>query len=149
VATDGLEAVTHTTSRERAEAALTALSGASASFTVPGPPQGKQRPRFNRKTGNVFTPKATVAYEQAVASHCIAAKCHRRMDQTTLWTVRVQVFFGDRRRRDVDNVAKSILDALNKVVYWDDHQVSTLVVQRMEVDRDNPRVEVTLSPEAE
>ncbi len=90
-----------------------------------------------------------MAYEQAVASHCIAAKCHRRMDQTTSWAVRIQVFFGDRRRRDVDNVAKSILDALNKVVYWDDHQVSTLVVQRMEVDRDNPRVEVTLSPEAE
>lgn len=33
-------------------------------FTVPGPPQGKARPRFTK--GRAYTPKNTVIYEKLV-----------------------------------------------------------------------------------
>ena len=48
-------------------------------FTIPGPPQGKGRPRFT-KSGHTYTPAKTAEYEklvqaeyirQCVDSHCM------------------------------------------------------------------------------
>lgn len=35
-------------------------------FKVNGQPQGKARPRFNRKSGTVYTPKTTLDYEAQI-----------------------------------------------------------------------------------
>ena len=37
------------------------------SFTVPGKPQGKARPRLNTYTGRTYTPSKTGAYEKLIA----------------------------------------------------------------------------------
>lgn len=47
----------------------------------------------------------------------------------------------DKRRRDIDNLLKSLLDSLQRAgLYRDDNQVSTLTISRSTVDRANPRV---------
>jgi crossover junction endodeoxyribonuclease RusA len=38
-------------------------------------------------------------------------------------SVTLRLWFPDRRRRDLDNVAKSVLDGLNGVAYADDSQI--------------------------
>lgn len=52
----------------------------------------------------------------------------------------------DRRRRDLDNLQKSALDAMQEAgVYADDSQIDKLSIERAGMDRENPRLEVELS----
>ena len=38
----------------------------------------------------------------------------------------------DRRRRDLDNLAKAVLDGMNGVLYDDDSQIDNLIIRRGE-----------------
>lgn len=58
-------------------------------------------------------------------------------------SLRCVVYFKD-RRRDLDNVLKPLLDALNKVVYHDDRQVAHLELTKR-FDARKPRVEVSVT----
>lgn len=61
---------------------------------------------------------------------------------TTL-AVNILLYFGDRRRRDIDAYLKVLLDAMTGIVYEDDSQVEELHVFKM-VDLENPRTEITV-----
>ena len=93
------------------------------SFTVPGPPKGKERPRFNRSTGRTYTPKSTRVYEDSVcASYQQAAP--KGLEKDGIWSATLRIYFADLRRRDLDNILKALLDGLEKgSVFRDDSQV--------------------------
>lgn len=66
--------------------------------------------------------------------------------------VRVDLYHGDRRRRDCDNCAKGILDSLNPrrgrharppVVWMDDSQIVDLHITQ-QLDREYPRAVVRI-----
>lgn len=77
-----------------------------------------------------------------VAAHWLAA-VGRWRSGSYLGPIAVvlRVFFPDRLRRDIDNVAKSVTDAMNGGPYVDDSQVHELHVYRA-IDKMRPRVEV-------
>ena len=57
--------------------------------------------------------------------------------------VAIDLYLHGKRRIDVDNCAKSILDGMNGIVYEDDNQVVDLRVRKLrESNRKNQRVEV-------
>lgn len=56
--------------------------------------------------------------------------------------VHLKVWMPDRRKRDVSNLAKLPLDAMEGYVYEDDLQVKDLRVTEAGLDRENPRMEV-------
>jgi hypothetical protein len=56
----------------------------------------------------------------------------------------VHFYFQTKRRRDLDNQNKLILDALTGVVYGDDSQIDELHLYR-HYDKENPRIEVDLA----
>lgn len=113
-------------------------------YVIPGPPQPKERARRGAH-GRWYTPERTRRYE----AHARSCATVARMALGTPWPmdawyrVELWVRFPDRRRRDVDNVAKAVLDSANGVLWDDDLQVSELVVRRS-VDRERPRVEVVV-----
>lgn len=121
-------------------------------FTVPGNPVPKERARRG-KGGRWYTPQRTRDYARRVASaagHSVLLHFGGWSDDGR-YRVEVTVVHPDRRARDVDNVAKAILDGINRVttapaVWRDDSQVAELVVRRAEPDKANPRVEVTITP---
>ena len=51
----------------------------------------------------------------------------------------------DRRRRDLDNLAKAVLDGMNGVLYDDDSQIDNLIIRRG-ATTPGGLVEVTLWP---
>jgi len=57
--------------------------------------------------------------------------------------MRIELFFGDKRKRDIDNFNKLILDAMIGIIYEDDNQIQSLLVIK-NYDKDNPRVEIDL-----
>jgi crossover junction endodeoxyribonuclease RusA len=59
----------------------------------------------------------------------------------------MDAFPPDRRRRDLDNLLKPTLDALQHGgVYEDDSQVDLLVVRRCETDRPDGHVAIRVEP---
>jgi Holliday junction resolvase RusA-like endonuclease len=97
-------------------------------FRIDGEAVPKGRPRVSR-TGT-YTPARTVAYRDEVqAAYLAVARRYNRDDQGR-YAVTIQVVTASRRRSDLDNIAKAILDALNGVAFGDDSQVDRLVVTR-------------------
>lgn len=112
------------------------------SFTIPGNPVPKGRPRVLR-SGRTITPKRTVEYEAKVHTHASTAMEWNDPTANDV-TMTVRMWFKDKRRRDIDNAAKSILDGMNDVVYVDDSQVVELHLYKAH-DKDNPRAEVEVA----
>jgi len=59
-------------------------------------------------------------------------------------TIEVVLWFGDKRKRDIDNYNKLWLDALSGVIYKDDKQVKELHLLKM-YDKENPRIELLIN----
>lgn len=59
--------------------------------------------------------------------------------------VSIAAYLPDAHRRDADNLFKAPLDALAHAgVYADDSQIRKLSIELCGIDRDNPRLEITL-----
>lgn len=119
-------------------------------FSVPGKPQPKQRPRVVSRGGfaRAYTPKQTKDYEALVKECFLSAYPQHeptesavRMDiliavaptKSTSKKKAAEMLKGDVfpiNTSDVDNIAKSVLDSLNGVLYNDDKQVIDLRVKK-------------------
>ena len=131
-------------------------------FIVPGAPVGKGRPRFARvgKAMRAYTPAATKSYEKVVALLARASLGSRgplhgalavRIDAwcpiPSSWSRRKHVrALGEQllptTKPDIDNVAKAVLDALNKIAFADDAQIVHLTCSKRYGSE--PRLEVTV-----
>lgn len=110
---------------------------AKAEFTVPGNPIPKARPRVVR--GRACTAKRTSDYERLVR---VFAKMSWRDEPMTGSIALTLRFFRETAHRcDLDNLVKSVCDALQRVVFEDDSQVVLLLAEKS-IDRDAPRVEI-------
>jgi Holliday junction resolvase RusA-like endonuclease len=115
-------------------------------FVVPGALVPKQRARQG-KGGHWYTPPETRAYEQAISAYGTTTRLRHRWptaDASSEFEVTINLFLPDARARDVDNIAKSVLDGLNQNIWKDDRQVARLVVNR-HVDRERPHTRVSIA----
>lgn len=110
-------------------------------FTVHGEPKPKGRPRFGG--GHAYTDAKTKAAETAVVD---AFDLEAPLWEPTIETLRVEIDFHRRTNRpaDIDNLAKTCLDAMNKVVFVDDRQIKQLVLDRFYGAGDKARTEVRI-----
>lgn len=134
-------------------------------FAIPGEPQGKGRARATR-TGRMYTPQKTAAYEGLVALAARDAMAgHPPFDMALLVQIdavhsvpaswsrkkRAEALAGRLRptvKPDIDNVAKAIADGGNGVVWQDDRQIVSLMVRKTYGERPEVRVTVATVEEA-
>lgn len=132
-------------------------------FTVYGEPVAKGRPRFSSKGGFVrsYTPEKTVNYENLVK---LSFDTQVEDKYVIKWLVKATIkayfkipsSFSKKKLKqiedgalypvkkpDCDNIAKTILDALNGRAYEDDKQVIILQVEKYYSTE--PRVEVEIT----
>lgn len=117
-------------------------------FEIEGKIIGKERPRVNMYTGFVYTPNKTKDYEFWI-QQCFKIK-YPNFTQID-GRVKVEIIaylsipkntskkkislmlsneISPTKKPDVDNIAKSILDAMNGFVFKDDNQVSKISVEK-------------------
>ena len=123
-----------------------------------GEPMGKQRPKFNRYTRSAHTPEKTVNYETYVKELYVSSRlpmlqgyikiniiAYYSIPGTTSKKKHEQMinkFILPDKKPDLDNIAKIICDALNKIAYADDKQIVVLHLEKYYSDR--PRVELQM-----
>ena len=120
-------------------------------FQVEGDPKGKGRPRFSRVGSftKVYTDKQTLSYEAMIstfAKQAMGASEPLRTPVSVFLHVRLPVpeSYSKKRREaclsgtekpckkpDIDNIAKTYLDAMNGVIFKDDTQVIDLHVKKV------------------
>lgn len=114
-------------------------------FTVPGKPFAKQRPRFSRKIGRAFTPAETVSFERTVgqiaALHFpapitgpVSVEIIATFATPDSWSAKKRAATIHRphtQRPDLDNCQKAILDGLNRIAFADDGQVAQITARKV------------------
>ncbi|MFY9479154.1 MAG: RusA family crossover junction endodeoxyribonuclease [Aquabacterium sp.] len=143
-------------------------------FTVPGVPQGKGRPRHVQRkrrdpsSGQLvayqatITPEKTIAYEKTIkdageramagrplilGAVVLVMSVHMPIPESWSKKRRAEAAAGKiypKVKPDLDNVEKAICDGLNEVVWKDDVQVVDVVKHKRYSD--TPRVEVEIEP---
>lgn len=135
-----------------------------ASFTIPGEPQGKGRPKFAGRGSyaHAYTPKKTRSYEDIVASEYIRQCGSTKADRSEYVSLTITAYYKipksaskkkayemssgkivPTKKPDIDNIIKVVADALNGVAYDDDKQI--IDVSARKVYSETPRVDVRIS----
>lgn len=118
-------------------------------FEVPGAIKGKGRPRVNSYTGIVYTPTKTKDYEYLVEQYFLLKypkfkplegrvavnitatfdipKSTKKQDINKM----LENSISPTKKPDIDNIVKIILDAMNKLAFKDDTQITKLSVEKI------------------
>lgn len=107
--------------------------------SVRGEPKSKQRPRVVK--GRTYTPKETIEAE-AIVAETYWAKTDIRFENQVV--ISIDFYNGNRRRRDIDNMAKLVLDALQGVAFDDDFQVVGLNLRKFLTTKEKARTEIAI-----
>lgn len=113
-------------------------------FTIPGKPFAKQRPRATRQ-GRVYTPKETVSFERTVGQIAlqhfpqpltgpVKITVWATFQPAKSWSKKKTAEHLNRphtQRPDGDNLIKAILDGLNRIAFEDDAQVYEQTVRKI------------------
>ena len=117
-------------------------------FEVEGDIKGKARPRVNSYTGIVYTPNNTKDYENLIKQFFVI-KYPRYIPFENRVHISIVAYFkipkntskknenlmlensiSPTKKPDIDNVVKIVLDALNKMAFKDDNQVTKIDVEK-------------------
>ena len=129
------------------------------SFTIPGEPVGKGRPKFTM-AGRAYTPAKTAKYENLVRlafyekysdwkpyEDAVSIKINSYFPIPGSWSkkkksmaILMKIFKIS--RPDLDNIIKSVCDGLNEVAWKDDAQIYELYARK--AYSENPRTEVEI-----
>jgi Holliday junction resolvase RusA-like endonuclease len=115
-------------------------------LTLPWDVMTPDNRRFHPGRGHVLTTRYRRGKEAAYLLVMSQVKAPRPVFPVEAVQVSLDFFVPDKRRRDPTNLLKGLLDALEGVVYSDDKQIEALSWRKGALDRENPRVEITISP---
>lgn len=99
-------------------------------FTMNRAPVGKERPRVNTKTGQIYTPTKTVKYERELGKLARQKRIDYGASSFEPWPMRAGLYLVEvipyvesNGAPDGDNVFKCV-DGLNKILWDDDRYVA-------------------------
>jgi Holliday junction resolvase RusA-like endonuclease len=82
--------------------------------------------------------------KKAVAETLLCAQWHHTPKLEGELRLHARCYFPDKRKRDSGNYRKLCTDALSGIAYADDSQLVSETWEKAGLDRENPRIEITL-----
>ena len=126
---------------QEAHRAVQGGSGGAMRLTVPYPPSVNHL--WRRVGAKTLLSAEGRRYHEVVGTHV------RRQGGTPPdppHVVRIVAVVPDKRRRDIDNILKALLDPLYRAIGMDDSAIVRLEIEKRETDEMGARVEITLAP---
>lgn len=129
-------------------------------FEVPGKIIGKGRPRVNTETVIAYTPTKTKDYEELIKQYFIIKyRGVEPLEGRILATIRAFIAFpkncskknreemlsgkvSPTKKPDIDNIAKIVLDALNKLAFKDDNQITRLNIEKIYAEEEKLKIKI-------
>jgi len=108
--------------------------------THTGEPIPKARARYSRRSGRMFTPGETKDHQEELANIARSQIGAAEPDGDWAFGIRAVFYVQTHHRKDVDNMLKAVLDAMNKIVFRDDMQVKEIMGWSV-MDCERPRTE--------
>ena len=129
-------------------------------FEIIGEIKGKARPRLNTYTGSIYTSKETKDYEKLIKQYFII-KYPRYIPLENRIYVKIVAYLNipknttkknrdlidqgvlsPTKKPDIDNIVKIILDALNKIAFKDDNQITKLEIEKFYAEEEKVYVKI-------
>ena len=110
-------------------------------FRVNGEPRPKQSFRYSSRGGGYTHPRVT-AWQGSVSF--IALQAMDGCDPISgKLVVSLGFYLGNKRKVDLDNLSKAVLDAMNGIVYADDSDIIKLTITKQQY-KQNPGVTIQI-----
>ena len=114
-------------------------------ITLTGNPKSTNHCYKYRCAGNFPRMYMTAEGKGIKKDYCYQAKSQwRKKPIEGDIAVYIDIYFGDKRKRDIDNYNKLLLDSLTGVLWVDDVQIQEMMITKG-YDKKNPRIELKLS----
>jgi len=84
----------------------------------------------------------TAEWKKMKQDYAIQAKMQWSMLEGNI-CMEIHFYFWDKRKHDIDNYNKIVLDSLSGVIYEDDEQIQELHIYKY-YDKKNPRIELNI-----
>jgi Holliday junction resolvase RusA-like endonuclease len=110
-------------------------------LAVPGNPIPCPRPRVVRN--HAYIPQKARTYIDMISWE-VKLKMLTDHDSGGLWGLSVVFYRENKLRTDIDNLCKSILDAITNARFWDDDNQLIDLSAKKRYDKKKPRVEFEL-----
>ena len=124
-------------------------------FEVIGTIEGKARPRLDIYNGRIYTPKNTRSYEELIRQYFmikypryetlegrLSVKIIAYFKPAKNTTKKTKELISPIKKPDIDNIGKVMLDALNKIAFKDDNQVTKLEVEKKYNDEEKVYIKI-------
>ncbi len=82
------------------------------------------------KWGGMMVGKEGKQFKQQFQMFVMMAKTGLKKPLKSRLKMRIELYFKDNRRRDIDNYCKGILDAMSGLIFDDDEQIDTLLLKK-------------------
>lgn len=98
-----------------------------------------------RTQGKFASIYMTKEWKDLKNSYTLQARC--QSDKLIEWDVQVYIklYFWDKRKRDIDNHSKLLLDSLSWICYEDDKNIQVMTIEK-HYDKLDPRIEIEINP---
>lgn len=122
-------------------------------FSIEGNPVAWHRSGYNRHTGMIFKHKADVVWQNHVRTQAILNRPLVLPECAIIMTVvfrmprpkyhKTGVYYRHTKKPDLDNLVKSVKDAMTKSMYRDDAQIIAENISKVFCDRPGVDIELT------
>lgn len=112
-------------------------------FAVNGVAIPKQS--FRAGSHNNYQPVRLRSWQDWISAHAVDAIAGRRSEFPFSEPCQVAIHFylPNKRKKDIDNLSKAVLDGCKHIIFKDDEQVWDLHIRKL-VDPNDPRVEISI-----